>query len=249
VSHPIPLHPDADLAVVLDDLRQSVEAWGDEGMVMRVFRVSVCLLLLSILDTLIDLLADFRAGRLPPVLPAEDELPRRVGFQPTIATKWGPADEPPAPAARPARACRTDDPPAASADAPEQCATEYAASAPCRPGVRLSPPSLARLLPGSANREIAWSRSRVPRWPRSEFEGRSAAPTHAHFVATTKRISAIPRRALNPRLIRPEPHPRARPPAAEPDRRAVRAPARRARHHAVVLEGDRAHPATDMRHG
>jgi hypothetical protein len=73
VSHPIPLHPDADLAVVLDDLRQSVAAWGDEGMVARLFRASICLMLLSILDTLIELLADFRAGRLPPVLEAEDE--------------------------------------------------------------------------------------------------------------------------------------------------------------------------------
>jgi hypothetical protein len=94
VSHPTPLHPDADLAVVLDDLRQSVAAWGDEGMVMRVFRAGICLALLSILDTLIDLLADFRAGRLPPVLPAKDEPARRVGFQPTTATECNAADEP-----------------------------------------------------------------------------------------------------------------------------------------------------------
>jgi hypothetical protein len=72
VSHPIPLHPDADLALVLDELRQSVAAWGDEGLVMRVLRARICLALLSILDTLIDLLADFRAGRLPPVLPADE---------------------------------------------------------------------------------------------------------------------------------------------------------------------------------
>jgi hypothetical protein len=90
VSHQTPLHPDADLAVVLDDLRQNVAAWGDEGMVMRVFRASICLMLLSILDTLIELLADFRAGRLPPVLPALDESPagqariRRTGPSPTV---------------------------------------------------------------------------------------------------------------------------------------------------------------------
>jgi hypothetical protein len=130
VSHPTPLHPDADLALVLDEMRQSVAAWGDEGMIMRVFRASICLMLLSILDTLIELLADFRAGRLPPVLPAKDEPARRVGFQPTIATKCEPADERPAPAAsqraapsRPSRARRADDPRAEPPHAPRQSDT------------------------------------------------------------------------------------------------------------------------------
>jgi hypothetical protein len=81
------------LAVVLDDMRQSVAASGDEGLIMRVFTAGIRLMLLSILDMLIDLLADFRAGRLPPVLPAEDEPACRVGFQPTIATTCEPPNE------------------------------------------------------------------------------------------------------------------------------------------------------------
>jgi hypothetical protein len=80
LSDPTPLHPDADLALVLDDLRQSVAASGDEGLIMRVFVAGIRLALISILDTLISLLADFRAGRLPPVLPAyESSAHRRIG--------------------------------------------------------------------------------------------------------------------------------------------------------------------------
>ncbi len=82
MSHPTPLHPDADLALVLDEMRQSVAACGDEGLIMRVFVVGIRLALLSILDTLIGLLADFRAGRLPPLLPA---LTNRLRHRPVLA--------------------------------------------------------------------------------------------------------------------------------------------------------------------
>jgi hypothetical protein len=116
VSHPTPLHPDADLALVLADLRRNVAAWGDEGMVMRVFRASICLMLLSILDTLIDLLADFRAGRLPPVLPAEDES--TVATQRETASRQGHA----APRERASVSVRANTPRDAPADAPEPSA-------------------------------------------------------------------------------------------------------------------------------
>ncbi len=67
MSHPTPLHPADSLERALDDMRQSVAAIGDEGLVMRVLTAQIRLALLSILDMLIDLLADFRAGRLPPL--------------------------------------------------------------------------------------------------------------------------------------------------------------------------------------
>jgi hypothetical protein len=53
-------------------MRQSAAERGDDGWLMRVPTAQICLLLLSIIDTLIDLLARFRAGTLPPILPARD---------------------------------------------------------------------------------------------------------------------------------------------------------------------------------
>jgi hypothetical protein len=171
VSHPTPLHPDADLAVFLDDLRQSVAAWGDEGMVMRVFRAGICLALLSILDTLIDLLADFRAGRLPPVLPAYDEPESHRRDQteaPLIAAPPLKPEDPAAaapkrPAARHARAPGADAPCDAPSDAPEPGSAEYAAGAPRRPiFMRVASRRLVRR-PESAPRGIAGCPLRVPR--------------------------------------------------------------------------------------
>jgi hypothetical protein len=185
VSHPIPLHPDADLAVVLDDMRQSVAAWGDEGMVMRFFRASICVALLSILDTLIELLADFRAGRLPPVLPAHDEY--ESAAEGAAASPRGRAScqsrEPGNRSVTAAGNACADAP----GDAPDQCA-DQSTDHNAEPALRRwravpPPPRLTILHPDSAPREIAWSRSRVPRWPSPEFEGRAAALTRVHFVA------------------------------------------------------------------
>jgi hypothetical protein len=140
LSHPTPLHPNADLAVVLDDMRQNVAAWGDEGMVMRVFRASICLMLLSILDTLIDLLADFRAGRLPPVLPAWDEPEYRQPALRRQSKDGAPAVSTQGPAAPGIRAvsdhvaAEPQDEPAA---APVQSAAEPSAAAPRHPRLTL----------------------------------------------------------------------------------------------------------------
>jgi hypothetical protein len=182
VSHPTPLHPDADLALVLADLRRNVAAWGDEGMVMRVFRASICLMLLGILDTLIELLADFRAGRLPPVLPAEHERASRVGDSPAIATKCEPADAQAASAAasRPTRARRIDDPSAPPAGAPEHSQADHLDPAPRHPGSRVASPSppLHRPGPGPGPRAIAFYPSHVPRRPFAKIrsQGEDAFP-------------------------------------------------------------------------
>jgi hypothetical protein len=197
VSHPIPLHPDADLAVVLDDMRQSVAAWGDEGMVMRFFRASICLMLLSILDTLIELLADFRAGRLPPVLPAQDESEtpapsamrdRRTDPPPTPA---GPAAAfPNAAASRPIRAprdaCSNDDDDAL-ADVPEQSAAQHrarwATPAPRRSAFTVSPPCRSIRRPAHGPRGLAMHPSAVPRSPAEKFGRWSTISSHVYFVA------------------------------------------------------------------
>ena len=143
MSHPTPLHPDADLAVVLDDLRQDVAAWGDEGMVMRVFRAGICLMLLSILDTLIDLLADFRAGRLPPVLPAYDEATSQSELSvddSSIAPASREKSSPEAPTSRGVRAPRAVAPCADPADAPEPSSAQHIAPASRHPRSNLASP-------------------------------------------------------------------------------------------------------------
>jgi hypothetical protein len=195
VSHPIPLHSDADLAVVLDDMRQDVAAWGDEGLVMRFFRASICLMLLSILDTLIELLADFRAGRLPPVLPAYDE--HDIPAERAAASPRGPASRqtraPGNASANTPRDAQADVPDEGAGQSAEPSAERIAVTASRRRGARLPPPSLTRLLPEPASRDIAWSRSRVPKWPSREFESSECAPTHAIFVTISKSSRVIPR--------------------------------------------------------
>jgi hypothetical protein len=179
VSHPTPLHPDADLALVLDELRQSVAASGDEGLILRVFVAGIRLALLSILDTLIGLLADFRAGRLPPVLEAEWETRHERTAPPpspddrTAASKQGAAS-------RPAHTSRTTDPRATSAGAPEQNATEHADAAPRRSGSPLAAPPPPVRHPGHGPRATAFRPSHVRRW--SEIEAGKAFPTHAQIV-------------------------------------------------------------------
>jgi hypothetical protein len=172
VSQPIPLHPDADLAVVLDDLRQSVAAWGDEGLVMRFFRASISLMLLSILDTLIELLADFRAGRLPPVLPADEPLAPSPS-----ATTDDSSTTPPqcgttsakAPAARRNRALRPETPCDAAANAPEPTAVR----APRRRFFSRSPTETPIRRSEPAPRGVAGYPSVVPRSPWPDHEARS----------------------------------------------------------------------------
>jgi hypothetical protein len=181
VSHPTPLHPDADLAVVLDDMRQSVAAWGDEGMVMRVFRASICLMLIGILDTLIDLLADFRAGRLPPVLPAYDE-------------RDAPAQrETPAPRHPDARHARR------SNGARTRAAREIriadpepgAIPAPLPLGMSLAPIHLPIRRRERVTRDVPRHPSSVPRAPVQKIGVWAPPPSHAHFVTVSKH-SAIP---------------------------------------------------------
>jgi hypothetical protein len=193
VSHPTPLHPDADLAVVLDDLRQSVAAWGDEGLVMRFFRASICLMLLGILDTLIELLADFRAGRLPPLLPAVDEssaLPsvRGGGDSSTIAA---PRDTP-SPQDRAAHGVRApcrdiaDAPHDAPAEVPDQTAADDVGVARRHAELPRSPPRLPQRQPAPVPRVLAWYPSQIPRAPSEKFGGPSAAPLHVHFVTISE---------------------------------------------------------------
>jgi hypothetical protein len=198
VSHPIPLHPDADLAVVLDDMRQSVAAWGDEGMVMRVFRARICLALLSILDTLLDLLADFRAGRLPPVLPAHDEAAPRSRRSVVPAATIPAQPETPSPegaAARPIRAPRDGAPRAAPADAPEK-RTAAMTLRRCSPLWASHRPIV---YPADAPRAIAGTPSRVPRPPWRAFGSNTELPTHAHFVTISNHSAIAPRSGTNKR--------------------------------------------------
>jgi hypothetical protein len=192
VSQPTPLHPADSLERALDDMRQSVAALGDEGLVMRVLTMQIRLALLSILDMLIDLLADFRAGRLPPLLPALDRS--------TITTKCEPANQrtvspPPAsgePAgpAPPRNTSRQIDAPAgtpsnssadAGAGAPEQC-TAQAPSGPASPPSPPTPPIRGR---ENAPRGAEFHPSHVPRSPAAEPGVRLDMSTHVSFVANS----------------------------------------------------------------
>jgi hypothetical protein len=184
VSHPIPLHPDADLAVVLDDLRQSVAAWGDEGMVSRFFRASICLMLLSILDTLIDLLADFRAGRLPPVLPALE----RSGKPATSGTKDQRGIEPPQAAAAGAAGASPRRSTGRLVRAPSADASSGApAEAPIRPGVFLAPRRIRNRCPEHGPRGVAFDPSAVPRWPTEKIGHWRVQRSRVHFVTISDR--------------------------------------------------------------
>jgi hypothetical protein len=198
VSHPTPLHPDADLALVLDEMRQSVAAWGDEGMVMRLFRAGICLALLSILDTLIDLLADFRAGRLPPVLPAYDEPAYdepaydEIKDETTAEARPAPAHPPavskPDAASRPIRTRSADDPRAEPADVPDRSAAPRPGLPARHAAASLSPPRLAIRHPAPAPRADAFHPSHVPRRPAAAFGFASDQLTHAIFVTFTERF-------------------------------------------------------------
>jgi hypothetical protein len=196
VSHPTPLHPDADLAVVLDDMRQDVAAWGDEGLVMRFFRASICLMLLSILDTLIELLADFRAGRLPAVLPAYDETPDERAAPPPPAPADPVAASRRSAASRHTSAPRADDPCATAADAPERSDAVRPVQAPCRL-ISFGPaPRLPIRHPDHRRRGTVFYPSHVPRWPSAAFGEIAAPQTHADFVAVSYCSGTIPRTAI-----------------------------------------------------
>jgi hypothetical protein len=184
------------ITVVLDDLRQNVAAWGDEGMVMRVFRASICLMLLGILDTLIDLLADFRAGRLPPVLPAEDEtvIPSKQETEDTgsATPQSGDTAVPRSRGIYAARAPFADDPRAGDAiavdplgdpvDAPEQNVT----IAPFRRRTARAPSRLPIRRPEPAPRGLAGYPSAVPRPPAQKSGHWDHQITHAHFITISK---------------------------------------------------------------
>jgi hypothetical protein len=169
VSHPTPLPPDADLAVVLDDFRQSVVAWGDEGVIVRAFRAGICLMLLSVLDMLIDLLEDFRAGRLPPVLPAEDE--GGMPAERATAPPQGPASRRTRAAGNASVMSSRDAGADAACDAPGQIADRGAEPVPRHRVSLRMPPRLAIVGREPAPSETAWLPSRVPRWPKCEIRG------------------------------------------------------------------------------
>jgi hypothetical protein len=185
VSHPTPLHPDADLAVVLDDMRQSVAAWGDEGMVARFFRASICLMLLSILDTLLELLADFRAGRLPPILPARDEPEDRRTIPPPAREVSASPRRLASCHIRPPVAAFANDPCDGAADAPGE-RTALAQRRPCF-CVAASRPPIDRRENGP--RRVAGYPSHVPRSPFHSFGGKAPPISHVYFVAKSKRLA------------------------------------------------------------
>ncbi len=186
VSRQTPLHPADSLERALDDMRQSVMAHGDEGLIMRVLTLQFRLALVSLIDTLIDLLAAFRAGRFPP-LPAVDDSPEprspdRPGASSASATRHEtPSGRGTASRGRPApgtAGARTPHDP--EADAPEQRAAQGARhGAPRSPGPPPAPPAPPIRHRDRAPRRVAGYPSAVP-WSRCRrIGGRGAAPTHA----------------------------------------------------------------------
>jgi hypothetical protein len=196
LSHPTPLHPDADLALVLDEMRQSVAECGDEGLIMRVFVVGIRLALLSILDTLIGLLADFRAGRLPPLLPALSEL-STAPSGPSANGSAIIAAQPETPslrfaASRHTRALRNPSADAASGAPGETAAPSGARSsalASRSPGVSLSARGRPIRDPDHDPCGIRFYPSHVPRPPAAAFGFAIAQLTHALFVAISKQTA------------------------------------------------------------
>jgi hypothetical protein len=185
LSHPTPLRPDADLAHVLEDMRRCVAARGDEGLLMRVLTMRIRLALLSILDTLIGLLADFRAGRLSPVLPALDEPEHQPHAPPPHAQSDPAALFRENPAARRTRVPNVrfvEDPSDTPAAAPEQNAAEPAAGTPRRPRLTRVSSCPREKGPEPGPRGIALHPSVVPRSANAAFGGRAPLPTHGQFV-------------------------------------------------------------------
>lgn len=149
---------------------------------MRVLTAQICLALLSILDTLLDLLAQFRAGTLPPIHDADD---------------WSAI---PADCRTPLRQCpaarRSSTPRYARADAHcEALAAASEQSTPssrCRPRLMLVSPHPPTRSPTPGTSGIAWSRSQVPRWPIGKFEGQGVAATRAQTVTISNRSRLDP---------------------------------------------------------
>jgi hypothetical protein len=221
VSRQTPLHPDDSLERALDDMRQYVATCGDEGLVMRVLTAQIRLALLSILDTLIGLLADFRAGRLPPVLPANSEPGRRAADSPAVPAEC----ETPSPRLIASRRIRAPGdgggrmPDGTGADAPEQ----PAARAPRRAGLSPSAPHPATRRSLHPPRGMAGYPSFVPRSPAAAFGGMSVASTHTHFVAISEHY-----------VLAQTPH---RPQPCLPAARALCRPGRRDTTHALSRRG------------
>jgi hypothetical protein len=174
-------------------MRQSVMAHGDEGLIRRVLTLQFRLALLSLLDTLIDLLAAFRAGKFAP-LPTVDEpstpRPHRpVGGPSTIAARNQ---------APPRRARHTTDPAEPPADAsaaalpgdPEQSAAGQADPPPRRAATPLPPPRMAMLRPEPGPRGVASHPSHVPRWPVFEIGLGTPRSARAYFVPISFRSAS-----------------------------------------------------------
>jgi hypothetical protein len=186
VSHPIPLHPADSLERVLEDMRQCVASRRDEGWATRAVMVLIRYELLRVLDILIGLLADFRAGKLPPVLPADCETRAQRTAAPPPASAAAVDSRPQGAAARHIRAPgnrpanSTSD---ASGDAPEHIAAQHGPLTPHHPGSPASPSRPLRHRLGRGPRGIAGYPSAVPRPPAASAGWLDAKPTHAHFVA------------------------------------------------------------------
>ncbi len=166
---------------VLDDMRQCVASRGEEGWVTKAVMLLIRYELLCIIEILLDLLARFRAGKLPPVLPAERAPGRWVGDSPTIdpgCQTVSPRHAVPRPSRAPA-ATRATAPRDASSNPPEPSA----ADAPRRPPVvPLFPPRLVLPPPVYQPRGIASHPSQVPRPPPGRIREVATLPTRAHFV-------------------------------------------------------------------
>ncbi len=188
MSHPIPLHPADSLEHVLDDMRQCVASRRDEGWLTRALMLLIRYELLCIIEILLGLLADFRAGKFPPV-PQAAEI-RRVGDSPTIAAQFETGRDGTAPPPVPARAIASprraapsreipapgaipaNDPAGDPADAPE----------PARRGPAYAPPRPAGRRPEQGPRGIPWYPSHVPRPAAGAFGAMRAKETHAYFI-------------------------------------------------------------------
>jgi hypothetical protein len=172
-------------------MRQCVAPRGDEGWFTRLLTAEVCLTLLTIIDALIDLLARFRAGTLPPVLPARDRsaVPAdgRPGDQRAARSPADPAASSGRIAAAPRIRAAGAVPASDGGEAPEQPATPNHPRGGTQPRRRPAATTLTRSRqrhrpPGHGPRCIAGDPPHVPRSPFRKIGVRTTPPTHVKFV-------------------------------------------------------------------
>jgi hypothetical protein len=169
VSHPLPLHPADRLERVLDDMRQSVASSGDEGWLMRIVAMVICRFLDQILEMLVGVLAEIRAGTIV--------LPDWAYDSPITASRPLPVDGA-APSQR-SRATGANTPSTAPACAAEPRAPETAALVARRVEYIASSSRLRIRRPAHGPGGHAFHPSAVPRGPIRESRFGASAPTHA----------------------------------------------------------------------